>query len=292
MAIAVSDTEMKLDVKKAVLMTLIYAFVMSIATAGAKHTQLSVHVSTLLFWQSLLCTLFLLPQVIKSKIYRPSGVWWLLILRSAGGFFAILCYYGALNHIPLVEASILRTCAPLCVPFIVLALHRKAIAHRRWLPLFIGFLGVLIIMRPSPTNINIWHLVGFTSAIGLAVSMVSTRMLSNHVSSKEALFVYFSFSTLLSLILVLVKGDPLAVAESSWGWVALVAFSLYLGMYLYTLAYTFAPASIIAPVSYIGIAFNALWGWFIWHHVPDTYTWLGAFCIILSIIITAKIAKN
>ncbi len=286
------NTNMKMDVKKAVLMTLAYAFVMSIATVGAKKAQLTINVSTLLFWQSLLCTLLLLPQVIKSKTYRPAKVWGLLTLRSFGGFFAILCYYGALSHIPMVEASILRTCAPLCVPFVVFALHRKGIAHRRWLPLFIGFVGVLIIMRPSPTNINVWHLVGFASAIGLAVSMVSTRMLSNHVSAKEALFVYFFFSTVFSLILVLVKGDPVSLVQSSWLWVIIVAASLYLGMYLYTMAYTYAPASVIAPVSYIGIAFNALWGWFIWHHIPDIYAWLGAFFIILSIVITAKITKN
>ena len=85
------NTNMKMDVKKAVLMTLAYALVMSIATVGAKNAQLTINVSTLLFWQSLLCTLLLLPQVIKSKIYRPTKVWGLLTLRSFGGFFAILC---------------------------------------------------------------------------------------------------------------------------------------------------------------------------------------------------------
>ncbi|WP_426358647.1 DMT family transporter [Pseudocolwellia sp. HL-MZ19] len=283
---------MKTDIKKAVLLTLACAFIMSIATVAAKQVQLSISISTLLFWQSLICTFLLLPQVIKSKIYRPSKVWGLLVLRSFGGFLALLCYYTALNHIPLVEASILRTCAPLCVPFVVLALHKKGIAHRRWLPLFIGFLGVLIIMRPSPTNINIWHLVGFTSAIGLAISMVSTRMLSHHVSAKEALFVYFFFSSVFSLGLVLAKGDAIVVNQASWLWVLVVSISLYFGMYLYTLAYTYAPASVIAPVSYIGIAFNALWGWYIWHHIPDIYAWLGAVFIILSIVITAKITKN
>jgi len=282
---------MKMDVRKAVLMTLAYAFVMSITMIGAKQAQTTINISVLLFWQSLLCTLFLLPQVQHSKIYRPTKVWGLLLLRSLGGFSAILCYYLALSHIPIVEASILRTCAPLCVPFIVLALHRKGIAHRRWLPLIIGFVGVLIIMRPSPSNINVWHLVGFASAIGLAVSMVSTRMLSNYVSAKEALFVYFFFSTVFSFVFILLQGESSSVPVDSWFWVVVVAISLYFGMYLYTLAYTYAPASIVSPVSYIGIAFNAFWGWTIWYQIPDIYVWLGAFFIILSIFLTAKISK-
>ncbi len=285
MSISIS---MQTDVKKAVLMTLAYAFVMSITTVGAKQAQTTLNISAILFWQSLLCTLFLLPQIKESKIYRPSKVWRLLLLRSFGGFSAILCYYLALSHIPIVEASILRTCAPLCVPFIVLALHKKRIAHRRWLPLVIGFVGVLIIMQPSPSNINIWHLVGFASAIGLAISMVSTRMLSNYVSAKEALFVYFFFSTVFSFVFILLQGESISVPVDSWLWIIIIAVSLYFGMYLYTLAYTYAPASIVSPVSYIGIAFNAVWGWFIWHQIPDIYAWLGAFFIILSIFITTK----
>ena len=286
------SVSMKTDVKKAVLMTLAYAFVMSITTVGAKQAQITLNISVILFWQSVLCTLFLLPQIQHSKVYRPVKVWGLLFLRSLGGFSAILCYYLALSHIPIVEASILRTCAPLCVPFIVLALHKKGIAHRRWLPLLIGFVGVLIIMQPSPSNINIWHLVGFASAIGLAVSMVSTRMLSSYVSAKEALFVYFFLSTVFSFLFIVLQGESIFVPVDSWLWVIVVAISLYLGMYLYTLAYTYAPASIVSPVSYIGIAFNAFWGWLIWHQIPDIYVWLGAFFIILSILLTTKIARH
>jgi drug/metabolite transporter (DMT)-like permease len=280
-----------MDVKKAVLMTLAYAFVMSIATAGAKQAQTTLNISVILFWQSLLCTLFILPQIQHSTVYRPIKVWGLLLLRSVGGFSAILCYYLALSHIPIVEASILRTCAPLCVPFVVLALHRKGIDHRRWLPLIIGFVGVLIIIQPSPSSINIWHLVGFASAIGLAVSMVSTRMLSNYVLAKETLFVYFFFSTVFSFMFILQQGEPISVPVDSWLWIIIVAISLYFGMYLYTLAYTYAPASIVSPVSYIGIAFNAVWGWLIWSQIPGIYAWLGAFFIMLSIFLTTKISK-
>lgn len=286
------NTNLKIDIKKAVLLTLLYAFVMSVTTVGAKQAQSTLSVSVILFWQSLLCTLFLLPQINARKIFKPNKLWGLLLLRSFGGFSAILCYYIALNHIPVVEASILRTCAPLCVPFVVLAIHKKGIAYRRWLPLIIGFVGVLIIMRPSPSNINVWHLIGFASAIGLAVSMVSTRMLSSYVSAKDALFVYFFLSTVFSLMFVLFEGHSIVAPVDSWLWIIIVASTLYLGMYLYTLAYTYAPASIVSPVSYIGIAFNAFWGWAFWNQIPDVYAWVGATLIILSIILTAKISKH
>jgi len=282
----------KLDVKKGILLTLMYAFLMAVSTASTKHTQSYIGVYTLIFWQSVLCSLIVLPQLKSTKIRKFKPVWKLLFLRSLGGFSALVCYYFALNHIPIVEASLLRTCAPLCVPFVVLLLHKKLIPLNRLLPLLVGFSGVLIVMHPSPDNISIWHLVAFLSAVGLALSMVTTRIISHYLSANQSLFIYFTFSAVFSFLLAIVNGNSIVLPEHSWGWVLAVSISLYFGLYLYTLAYTYAPASIISPVSYIGIAFNALFGWIIWRQIPDAYTWTGGVFIILSIWITSRVSVN
>ena len=276
------------NIKKGIVLTICYAFLMSISTASAKQTQTLINPFTLLFWQSLLCCLIVLPQVKNIKIESFKPIWKLLILRSLAGFIALVCFYFALNHIPIVEASLLRNCAPLCVPLAVLFFHGIAIPAQRFIPLMIGFIGVLVIMRPTPTNINVWHIVGFTSAIGLALSMVTTRMVSLHISANQSLFGYFFISTICALFTVLFTGNSVGIPSNSWLWVLVVSISLYLGLYLYTLAYSYAPASIVSPVSYIGVAFNAILGWVIWHHVPDTYAWIGAALIIFSVWIASK----
>lgn len=276
-------------IQKGILMTVSYAFLMSISTVGAKQAQTIISVPALLFWQSFMCCLILLPQLRESWKPLPASVWRVLFYRSFSGFAALLCYYLALNHIPIVDASLLRTCAPLCVPFVVLVFYRKAIPSARWLPLLMGFVGAALVIRPTPTNISVWHIVAFASAVGLAVSMVTTRMLSSHISYREALFSYFGFSALLSLMLVWYLDQSLVLPRESWLWVILVSASLYVGMYLYTLAYTYAPASIVSPVSYIGVVFNGVWGWFIWDHLPDPYAWLGTVFIFISIILSARV---
>ncbi|MFC4480351.1 EamA family transporter, partial [Flavobacterium chungangensis] len=121
--------------KKGIVMTIAYAFVMSVTALAAKQAQTMITVSTLVFWQSLFCVLILLPQMRGRWQKRPLSVWKIHFLRSFGGFVGFLFYYWALNHIPLIEASLLRTCAPLCVPFVVLMLHRTKIPRARWLPL-------------------------------------------------------------------------------------------------------------------------------------------------------------
>lgn len=278
--------------KKGIVMTIAYAFVMSLTALAAKQAQTMIAVSTLVFWQSLFCALILLPQMRGRWQKRPFSVWKIHFLRSFGGFIGFLCYYWSLNHIPLVEASLLRTCAPLCVPLVVLILHKIRIPKARWLPLIIGFIGVAFIIHPTPDHLNPWHLVGFASAIGLALSMVTTRMLSQQVSGQETLFVYFFVSTILSIPLMLVQGDSLILPASVWPLVAVVTVTLYVGMYLYNLAYTYAPASIVSPVSYIGVVFSGFWGWVVWGHVPDIYAILGMLFIFSSILISTRMARN
>ena len=278
--------------KKGIAMTIAYAFVMSITALAAKQAQTMIAVSTLVFWQSLFCTLILLPQMRGRWQKRPFSVWKIHFLRSFGGFIGFLCYYWSLNHIPLVEASLLRTCAPLCVPFVVLILHKIRVPKSRWVPLVVGFIGVSFIIQPTPDHLNPWHIVGFISAIGLALSMVTTRMLSQQVSGQETLFVYFFVSTALSLPLVFIQGDSVVLPVDVWPLVAVVTITLYVGMYLYNLAYTYAPASIVSPVSYVGVVFSGFWGWAVWEHVPDIYAILGMLFIFSSILISTRMARD
>ncbi|WP_067099799.1 DMT family transporter [Marinomonas atlantica] len=279
-------------VKKGIYATLAYALIMSITAVAAKQVQTQIAVPVLVFWQSLFCIVILIPQMWGKWQRRPLHIVKAHFLRSLGGFLGFLFYYWALNHIPIVEASLLRSCAPLCVPFVVLLMHRVFIPKSRWLPLIIGFIGVALVINPTPEHFNPWHIIGLLSAVGLAFSMVTTRVLSSHVSSQETMIVYFAFSALLSLPLALVQCESLALPADTWLWVLVVAVTLYVGMHLYTLAYTYAPASVVSPVSYIGIVFAGFWGWVIWGHVPDWLAISGTVLIFISVLLSARLNRQ
>ncbi|MBJ7552866.1 DMT family transporter [Marinomonas spartinae] len=278
--------------KKGIIATVVYAFIMSIMGVAAKQVQQTIPVPVLVFWQSVFCIIVLYPQLYGHWQRRSKEVWKIHFLRSVGGFSGFLFYYLALNHIPLVEATLLRYCAPLCVPFVVLVMHKITIPKARWLPLIIGFIGVSLVIQPSIDHIDPWQIVGLLSAVGLAFSMVTTRMLSHQVSGQETMIVYFIISALLSLLLVLVRGDSLILPMSTWPLVLTVCVTLYLGMYLYTKAYSFAPASIVSPVSYVGVIFSGLWGWAIWGHVPNALAVLGIVFIFFSVLISARMVRR
>lgn len=280
------------SVKKGIVATVAYALVMSVTAMGARIVQEDVAVSVLVFWQSLFCVAVLLPQQKGHWRAHPFSVWKIHLLRSLGGFAGFLFYYQALNHIPLVEASLLRSCAPLCVPFVVLLVHHVRIPAVRWIPLVIGFIGVGLIIQPTPDAFNPWHLVGFLSAVGLAFSMVTTRMLSKSVRGQETMLVYFAISSLLSFLLLTINGESLYIPSHQILWLLVVSVTLYVGMKLYTQAYTYAPASLVSPVSYIGVVFSGGWGWLVWGHVPDGLALTGMVLIFISILISARLVRS
>ncbi|KZM39987.1 membrane protein [Marinomonas sp. SBI22] len=277
---------------KGVLATLAYAFIMSVTSLVAKLVQEEVAVSVLVFWQSVICVLLLLPQQKGYWKRHPINIWKTHFFRSISGFLGFYFFYLAINHIPLVEASMLRACAPLCVPIVVLLIHKIRVPSSRWLPLLLGFIGVALIIKPTPNQFDPWQLVGFLSAIGLALSMVTTRMLSKNVRPKETMTIYFLISACLSLLLSLYDGVSLTLPLHLIPHVMIVGLTLYFAMYLYTLAYGFAPASIVSPVSYIGVVFSGLWGMLIWGHVPDLFAISGMLLIFSSVLLTTYLSSR
>jgi len=277
---------------KGIFATLGYAFIMSVTSLVAKLVQQEVAVSVLVFWQSIVCVVLLLPQQRGHWRRHELVVWKTHFYRSMAGFLGFYFFYLAINHIPLVEASMLRACAPLCVPFVVLLLHKVRVPFSRWLPLILGFVGVALIIKPTPSQFNPWQLVGFLSALGLAFSMVTTRMLSKRVRAKETMTVYFLISAFLSLLISLYKQSDLLVPLDLVPHVLVVGLTLYFAMYLYTLAYSFAPASLVSPVSYIGVVFSGIWGALIWSYLPDMLALSGMLLIFISVLLTTYLTRQ
>ena len=112
----------------------------------------------------------------------------------------------------------------------------------------------------------------------LAVSIVTTRELTLTEPTNRILFYYFSLSALFSLPLALVDWQP--INPVSVPLILAISLSIWCIMWLYTKAYSYAKASVIAPISYCGVLFAGLLGWLFWQQVPDMMSIIGAVLII------------
>lgn len=246
----------------------------STAVAAGKYISHDVHVSAIVLVQYSLSFLFSLPQVFRRggagiKTTRLKLHFW----RGIFGFLCFFLFYSALVYLPLVDASLLRASAPLMVPLIVFLVWRTRLRKGQMLPLIVGFAGVFLVLRPGFDDINIWHLLALASGLGLAASMVTTRMLALHEPEGRIVFYYCGISVVCSLPLFIANYQP--IPSATWGWLLYIGVAMYLSFAAYTRSYRYVSATALAPISYFGVVFAGLFDWLIWGHTPDLITLAG-----------------
>lgn len=273
----------------AVTYALLTSVVASTAAAAAKLISNEVSPWQVVWIQYAICTAVMLPWLLRQgigslKTARPG----LHLVRSLGGWAGFTAYYLAIPQIPLVDAALLRSAAPLWVPLVVFVWLSAAIPPRRWLALVTGFAGICLILRPQGGALNPGHLFGLLAGLGLAVSMATTRTLSATEPANRVLFYYFGLSFIACIPMAASHWQPIPL--SSWPALLWIGLSIYITMVLYTRAYSHGPTSLVAPLSYMAVPCAAVLDWLLWGHLPALWTLVGSAVVIAAgvIAVTAR----
>jgi drug/metabolite transporter (DMT)-like permease len=255
--------------------------VASTATATAKFLATDLSPWFIVWVQYGICLLVMLPwlarrgpAVLATRHPLLHGI------RSLFGWLGFTTYYLALPHIPMVDAALLRAAAPLWVPLMVFLWLRDAIPPVRWIALLGGFAGVLLILRPDIDGVSGGHLLGLAAGAALAGSMATTRRLSASEPAARVLFYYFLISFIASTPMGLAHASLPSLSQ--WPGLIYVGLSIFLTMVLYTRAYTWAPTTVVAPLSYLAVPLTGLMDWWFWQHTPTAVGVAGMLVVIAS----------
>lgn len=264
------------------------------ASAATKYVSTAVPVTSIVLVQFLIAVVVMLPWVQRQGLQGlKTDTFGRHIVRGLAGCFGFYFFYMALEHVALVDAALLRHTAPLFVALVAWLWVRAKVPASRWGPMILGFAGIALILRPSSSP-NLWHLCGLASGLALAVSMVGTRLLSHSEGSLKILFYYNGLSLIMSLPIAIWFWQPIP----SWAWPYLIynSLSIFVAMWLYTKAYSYAKASTVAPIGYFSVVNAGILGWLIWDHIPDNIALVGIAVVIaaglLTVFITAKDEKK
>ena len=202
------------------------------------------------------------------------------IVRTVLATGAMFGFFYGLKFMPLVSALTLAFTAPLMVTVLSVPLLRERVGWRRWLAVVVGFLGVLIVLRPgagllTPAAIGI--LVAAACYAGLAIS---ARMLAA-TESTLSLAVYVIKGPLLASLIML-PGNISAPTISGWVFFVLAGFASACAWIGIIGGYRRAPPSLLAPFEYTALIGAAIAGYFIWGEVPDKWVICGGAVIIGS----------
>lgn len=223
-------------------------------------------------------------------------------LEYLRGFFFFLSYTTAfmgLAALPLAEVAAIRNSGPLMITLLSVLLLRESVGIRRWAALGVGFLGVLLIVRPGSASFNLGSIFILISVFFYAANTILTRKLRTTDSSATMAYyssIVYLIAALILLPLALVFGEipnahpSIAFLLRAWHTPTLLDWGIMSGlglvwaggMYFMARAYSTAKASVVAPFEYVNLPINVLWDVVIWQIFPGWITWAGAFLTIFS----------
>ena len=223
-------------------------------------------------------------------------------LEFVRGFFYFLSftsYMMALAAMPLAELATIRNAAPLIITLLSVVWLRENVDLRHWLALFVGFVGVLFIVKPGSATFNLGSIFALTAMLFYALNAMLTRKLRTSDSSATMAYysslVYLVASILLAPLPAVVGEMPgahpsIAFLFRAWAMPGLLDLVIMsglglvwaVGMYFVARAYSTAQASVAAPFEYVALPISALWGFLFWQEVPTLATWIGALLTIGS----------
>ena len=238
------------------------------------------------------CTVALVPVLVI--IYLRGGIGILRtgqkklhLLRSLMGITAMALAFYAFSLMPLAEAvSILHT-APLFMTALSVLLLRETVGIRRWSAVLLGFIGMLLVVRPGSGMLESGSLFMLAAAFLIGCTTIVIRHLSK-VDDPVCITFYFTVTgVIVSFLGILLQGWT-PPPQSDLALLMLVGLLGGLAQYLMTLSYQRLAIAIVSPLKYLTIVFSGVIGYLIWGDIPDLQSLCGIALIIVTGLYTLR----
>ena len=212
------------------------------------------------------------PERLKSKRIKLHFFRAILAsLGQAGIFYAVI-------HLHLADATAMTFTRPLFLTILAIFVLKEVVSGHRWGATIIGFVGVIVMMRPFGGEIDIAWFVALLTAFLFASGLIIIRVLARDDPPGTILFWYHIFG-------MIIFAGPAAyvwVHPTPVEWLLLIgiAASTAVGMNFFVRGFSIGESSLMGTMEYIRLVFAAVAGYLIFLEVPDIWTWVGAAIIV------------
>jgi len=267
---------------KAIILNASAWMIVPIMDALAKHLSFSMDVFQITWARYFFTVVFTLSLMLI--FYRETLVWSkkpkLQLVRGMILAFSTLCFFYSISVISLPKALTLAFVAPItCTALSPIFLAEK-VGIRRWTAVLIGFLGTLIVIRPGFIEVNLATLAALACGICYGFYLVITKKLSTSDNSLlTLLFTGVVGLFLFSLFMPTVWVNP---TLNEWFMMAIIGLVASVAHLFIIISLKYADASKLAPLGYTEIITNIIISYYFFNELPDNWTYLGLFIIVLS----------
>ncbi|PZO03495.1 MAG: hypothetical protein DCF30_02655 [Hyphomicrobiales bacterium] len=210
----------------------------------------------------------------------------LQIIRSLLTLAAMLCGFTAVIQIPLAQATAIGFSQVLFVTIAAVIILREVVDARRWAATLIGFVGVLVMLRPSGDGLDVFALLAVAGALLNAGITVSVRMLAA-TERTDTILIWQGMVMIAALALPTwlwwVPPDA-----TQWFWLIVLSLFGTAGQWLITRAYQVGEAAALAPLDFSRLILASLTGFIFFSEIPALSTWIGAAIVVSATLYTIR----
>jgi len=230
----------------------------------------------------LLFYFFIIPRERLKDFYYTKRAG-LHFLRCMFGLIALLAIFTALRNLPLATVVSISFAAPIFTTIFSIFFLSEKVGFFRWLAVFVGFIGIVIITEPGFSSLNIYYVYPIIFCLGLSYVAIAIRQLS---TTEPVWLISLNFSAAITLA---------SIFTIPFGWIMpnmkdLVLLS-FIGVFggvanlWLSQSYKFSEVSLVTPLKYLALVFAIIFGFFIWGEIPTFKTLIGALLVIISSVI-------
>lgn len=223
---------------------------------------------------------FFLPR--HGRVLLRSGNPRIELLRGVVLMGSTAANFVAIRHLPLTVTGSILFSVPLFVCALSVPLLGEQVGWRRWGAIFVGFAGVLVIIRPGSETFSVYTLFSLAAVTCYAFYNISNRMLAGVDAASTQQF----YSALIATLCV---APFVLFGEWTWPdgaaqWIAFGAMGVFasVGHQLFSVAHRFAPASTLAPFIYTQMLYLTASSWLVFGQPPDVWILFGAPLVVGS----------
>ena len=267
----------------AISLAILCAIIMSIDAIVVRFLSKDINPFVVVFFRTLFGLFFFIPFILRNKNILHTNYCFMHVIRAVLKIFALVAMFLAIKYENLMEVTSISFTSPLFLIFGAVLILKEDYNKKSFLSAILGFFGVVVIMLPGLNNISFGLLWAVLGAILIAtIQLILKKMLDKDktetlvawnlilmvILASIPAYIYWVTPTLNILLLLIIQGSLGAIAMS-----------------VMTKAFSLTNASLLAPIDFIRLPMVTLIAFIIFNEIPSFRSILGAFMILLAVIL-------
>jgi drug/metabolite transporter (DMT)-like permease len=267
------------------IIILIASLVSVIMSSLIKHVGQTIPVIEILFFRQVLVLMIISPVIFRNRatVFK-SSIYGMHFLRATLSIFAMYLGFSAVVNMPLAEVTAISFARILFTTILAIIFLNEVIGIRRWSSIVIGFIGVLVVIRPDPDNINIYALMAVVSALFVSAVQIILRKISQ-IDKPSTILVFHSVSiTLVMSVPTYFQWVMPSLHELIF--ITMIGALMSLMQWMFIQALKVGEAAAIVPMEYVRLLYAGVIGIVFFAETPTVWTLTGAGIIVASTLYT------